>query len=382
VNGPRVLDIDLRDERSQLPADHDWILATLWWGDRVLGEVSLTSGREDWVRVRTGLLAEWRPVLDALAMVATDGRQPQVTPTDVTVVVTRTRPGDLSACLEALDRLEPAPAEVIVVDSGPTTPAVTEVVEGRDVRVVHEPTHGVSAARNAGWRAARTGVVAFTDDDARPHRSWVGALANGFTDDAVLCVTGLVLAAELVTPAQRLQEAGARRARDFTPRLFSSPTPGADTSRFGVGVNAAFRRDALERIGGFDLRLGAGRNPRGAEDLDAFLRVMSAGEVLAYRPDAVVRYVHPRDLPGFLRRCADDGAAYAGLLHKYRLEGGMAARQSRRERMRWHRDRHLRGLLGAARRRDPRPIAQLVAEVAGSRRGATAFASGRAGEPA
>ncbi len=379
MNAPLVLDIDLRSERSPLPADDDWIVATLWWGDRVLGEVSLTPGRGDWAQVRAGLLFEWRPVLDALALVPAHGRQRLVSPTEVTVVVTRTRPGQLSACLDALDRLDPAPAEVIVVHGDQASAALAEAVGARDVRVVHEPTGTVTAAWNAGWRAARTPVVAFTDDDARPHRNWVGALADGFTDDAVLCVTGLVLAAELVTPAQRLFEASARVRRNFSPRLFRSPAPGADTSRLGVGVNAAFRRDALERIGGFDVCLGAGRATKGAEDLDAFLRVMSLGGVLAHRPDAVVRYVHPRDLPSLLQRYSANGTAYSALLCKHRLSGGAAAVEARGERLRWHRDRHLRGMLGAVRRRDPRRIVELVAELTGSSRGAAALAAERAG---
>jgi cellulose synthase/poly-beta-1,6-N-acetylglucosamine synthase-like glycosyltransferase len=379
VNGPRVLDVDLRDEASPVPAAFDDVVALLWWGHRVLGEVTLTSECGDWAHVRAGLLSEWRPVLDALALVPVHSGEPHVRSADVTVVVTRTRPGDLAACLEVLARLDPAPAEVIVVDSDPTTRVASEAVGGRDVRVVRAPTGGVSAARNAGWRAARTPVVAFTDDDARPHRNWVGALADGFGDAAVVCVTGLVLAAELVTPAQRLFEASARVRRDFSPRLFASPAPGADTSRLGVGVNAAFRRDALERIGGFDVCLGAGSATKGAEDLDAFLRVMSLGGVLAYRPDAVVRHIHPRDLPSLLQRYSANGTAYSALLRKHRLSGGAAVVAARDERLRWHRDRHLRGLLGAVRRRDPRRVIELIAELTGSSRGAAALATEQAG---
>jgi cellulose synthase/poly-beta-1,6-N-acetylglucosamine synthase-like glycosyltransferase len=146
-----------------------------------------------------------------------------------------------------------------------------------------------------------------------------------------------------------------------------------------VGVNAAFRRDVLERIGGFDLGLGAGRPARGGEDLDAFLRVMSGGGVLAYRPHAVVRYVYPRDLPSLLRRYSANGTAYSALLRKYGLRDRTAALEARRERMRWHRARHLRGVLGAVRRRDLRRLVELVAEMAGSSSGAAALAAEQVG---
>ena len=44
-------------------------------------------------------------------------------------------------------------------------------------RVLRLEAPGASRARNAGWRAARHSLVAFTDDDCRPQPGWLDALA-------------------------------------------------------------------------------------------------------------------------------------------------------------------------------------------------------------
>jgi GT2 family glycosyltransferase len=61
-----------------------------------------------------------------------------------------------------------------------------------------------------------------------------------------------------------------------------------DPAALGHGANMVFRREALQSIGGFDERLGAGTSLRSAEDVDAFFRVLEAGWKLVYEPDACV----------------------------------------------------------------------------------------------
>ncbi|PRC62799.1 glycosyl transferase family 2, partial [Mycobacterium sp. ITM-2017-0098] len=66
-----------------------------------------------------------------------------------------------------------------------------------------EPRPGLSRARNTGLSAATGEVVAFTDDDVVVDRHWLSAIARGFSrGPAVSCVSGIVAAAELRTPAQ------------------------------------------------------------------------------------------------------------------------------------------------------------------------------------
>ncbi len=374
MSPPLLVDVDLRRPDGLPPAGDRWVHALLWWGDRVLGEERFTVGDRPWAEVRAELLAPRAATVAALDAVTAAGAARPVPASDVTVVVcTRDRPRYLEACLEALARLDPQPAEVVVVDNAPTDERTREVAERFGVRRLVDPRPGLSHARNTGWTAARTPVVAYTDDDARPHRHWVGGLCRALADPRIECVTGLVVAAEAMTPAQRLFESNGGMRKGLQARLFTAADVGLQGWRLGVGANMAFRRDALVRIGGFDGRLGPGRPTRGGDDLDAFVRVLASGGVAAYQPDAVVRHVHRRDLLGLARQYQDNGTGYAALLHKGVLEPSPGVPDARRELARWRRGRHGWSLLQAVRRRQAGQVFEIVSELVGSRRGAAAF---------
>jgi hypothetical protein len=93
----------------------------------------------------------------------------------------------------------------------------------------------------------------------------------------------------------------------------------------GSGNNMAFRTDALRRLGGFDEALGAGTPARGAEDLDAFRRVVLDGQVLVYTPDAVVRHHHRETYAGLRRQLFGYGVGMAASLTKVLLQGDRAS---------------------------------------------------------
>jgi hypothetical protein len=103
--------------------------------------------------------------------------------------------------------------------------------------------------------------------------------------------------------------------------------------------------------------------------------MLSSGYVAAYQPDAVVRHIHRRDLPGLVNQYRDNGAGYAALLHKHVVEDHGLQCAARAEQRRWRRRRHVRSLLGAVRRRDVAAITELAAEIEGSTRGPRAFES-------
>jgi hypothetical protein len=60
----------------------------------------------------------------------------------------------------------------------------------------------------------------------------------------------------------------------------------------------AFRTEALRELGGFDEALGAGSPTQGSEDTKAFTELLLAGATTVYRPTALTRHVHRRDLEG------------------------------------------------------------------------------------
>ncbi|WP_063775211.1 glycosyltransferase family 2 protein [Streptacidiphilus anmyonensis] len=226
-------------------------------------------------------------------------------PTVSVVVATHNRPQSLRRCLDSLLRTRYPGLEVLVVDNAPATDEARRLVltgYPPQVRYLREPVPGLARAHNRGLVAAHGAVVAFTDDDTMVDPRWPSALAEAFaTDRSVGCVTGLILPAELETPAQAALEAHGGYAKGFALRRWSmrERPPGEPLfpfagGRFGSGANMAFRASLLRRLGGFDPATGTGTPARGGDDLLAFFRVLTSGASLVYQPDAIVWHHHHR----------------------------------------------------------------------------------------
>jgi O-antigen biosynthesis protein len=243
------------------------------------------------------------------------------------VVATRDRSASLSRCLDSLLVLDHPDYEVMVVDNAPTTSSTQRLIAARyprEVRYVLEARPGLAAAHNRGVAEARGGIVAFTDDDVIADRRWLVELATAFEWAADIgCVTGMICAAELETPAQVWSEARWGFGKGSTPRVFrmsdrrrlGSLFPFA-AGRFGSGANMAFRTEVLRELGGFDPALGTGTPSRGGDDLAAFFGVVDAGYALAYAPGAIVHHWHRRDYVSLRRQAYGYGAGLTAYLTK------------------------------------------------------------------
>ncbi len=217
------------------------------------------------------------------------------------VVCTRDRPEQLERCLASLDGAAGV-AEVVVVDNGSQGEATRLVVARHPgVRCLVEPRPGLSLARNTGLAAARQPIIAFTDDDVVVHADWAPRLLAAFSAPEVMCVTGLVLPTALETEAQLVFERelggfgqGLQRM-DYDAAFFRRMQRfGAPVWRIGAGANMALRRRAVELVGGFDPRLGAGAAGC-SEDSELWYRLLAAGTTCRYEPAAVVFHEHRRE---------------------------------------------------------------------------------------
>lgn len=227
-----------------------------------------------------------------------------VTPVSV-VIATRDRPDQLDRCLNTVLALDYPCLEVIVVDNASSSSATLELLRRRypSVRYVRENVPGLAVAHNRALAEVGHPIVAFTDDDVRVDPGWVGALVEAFaSSEDVGCVTGLILPAELETPAQAWIDRHGRFCKGFERRVFnlnaarpSDPMFPYAAGTFGSGANMAFRTDVLRELGGFDPALGAGSLARGGDDLAAFVDVLTAGYSLVYEPAALVHHSHQRD---------------------------------------------------------------------------------------
>src|SRR5439155_1496498 len=274
-----------------------------------------------------------------------ESSEPDLSPISA-IVCTRNRPESLEGCLAALAVQHHPRYEVIVVDNAPDDDRTRAVWERLGVRYVVEPRPGLDWARNRGVAEARSPLVAFTDDDARPDPAWLAALAAGFVSDEVGAVTGLVAPAELETRAQVLfEDIYGGMGKGFMLKIFSSRGR-ALTFRpeiYGVGCNMAFRRTALEEIGGFDPALDTGTPTGGGGELDVFQRLVEHGGAIIYRPDAIVRHAHRRMMPALRRQLYDNGRGYCAVLCSALLRArGLDRLRVTRALWRWFTRWHLR----------------------------------------
>ena len=155
----------------------------------------------------------------------------------------------------ALDPLL-ARVKVVVVDD---RPAGDDLDLPGEVRVIRSWGRGPAAARNAGWRATDAEWIAFLDDDVLPPQDWVEQLER----DLAACgadVGATQGGIHVPLPADR------------RPTDWERSTAGLETAVWAT-ADMAYRRAALEQVGGFDERF-----PRAyREDADLGLRVTSAG---------------------------------------------------------------------------------------------------------
>jgi glycosyltransferase involved in cell wall biosynthesis len=370
-----VREYDLADHRADptVPTRPTWVLVRD--GPHVLGELRF-DGRPSADQSLFELAH--RHLSSAIAAHRLTTTSPaRGDPADVSIIVcTRNHSDQLVDCLDALCRLDPAPGQILVVDNAPTDGATRLVVEaaqiastqlsGVPVDYVLEPTPGLNHARNTGWRRAQGDVVIYIDDDARADRYLVAAVCRSFFDETVGAVTGLVLAYELATPAQVEFERTGGMRKGFQSHVFTPGSVGIQAYRLGVGTNMAFRRTALESIGGFDPAIDVGTASRGGGDLEGLWRVLEAGNDIVYEPDALVRHIHRRTWPELVQQYRDFGTAYSTFLRRRRAEKYRSS--ALKELLRWHVRRHIRGPIGALRRRDPVLFRLLLAEASGSHR--------------
>jgi cellulose synthase/poly-beta-1,6-N-acetylglucosamine synthase-like glycosyltransferase len=246
--------------------------------------------------------------------------QPTLTRPSISVVVcTRDRPHMLAKCLEALRQLDYSAYEVIVVDNAPSTDETAQLTTRFNVRYIREMRPGLDWARNRGIAAAQNEIIAFTDDDACPDPQWLGAIAEGFSEQEVMAVTGLIVPAELATEAQMVFEFGyGGMSHGFRRRVIRRSVL-TDyellwASAFGTGANMAFRREVFDAIGQFDVALDVGTASGGGGDIELLHRLVMRGHTLVYEPAALVWHSHRQDMSSLRRQLFNHGRGFGSYL--------------------------------------------------------------------
>ena len=192
----------------------------------------------------------------------------------VTVVIPAFDAGaTIGRTLEALARQDLTEEfETIVVDDG-SRDGTVEAVERAPlpVRLLRQDNRGPAAARNAGGTAARSPVLAFTDADCFPAPGW---LREGL---------GAIAQTDLVQGAVRPDPGATRHPLDRTLWVVRE-------SGLYETANLFVRRDAFERVGGFEDWLPAAVGKPVAEDVWLGWRLRRAGARTCFSPAAMVEH--------------------------------------------------------------------------------------------
>src|SRR5258706_1166971 len=205
------------------------------------------------------------------------------------VMSTRNRGQALPRSLAALAASRTTlPWELVVVDNGSTDDTGRVLDEFRagarfELRIIEQRRAGLSRARNAGLEAARGEIVCFTDDDCYVQPDFLDAMSGVFDEQELGYVGGRVVLFDPADAPITIQPSESRR--DLPPRSYIA----VGTIH---GANFAFRRTVLERVGGFDVRLGAGTSIPSGEDVDMLSRASAAGFAGAYDPRPTVLHHH------------------------------------------------------------------------------------------
>jgi glycosyltransferase involved in cell wall biosynthesis len=191
------------------------------------------------------------------------------------------------------------PFEILVVDNAPSDGRTLAVARSvGHVRYVREPRPGLDFARNCATAEAHGEILAFVDDDVVVDRGWLCGLRRALSENPdAAAITGPVLPYELETTAQILFEARGGFGRVFRAERFGSDCKlirnyPCNAGLFGSGCNMAFRRDVLQKIGGFDEALDTGAPLPGGGDLDILHRILRGGYVLVREPQFLIRHEH------------------------------------------------------------------------------------------
>jgi GT2 family glycosyltransferase len=264
------------------------------------------------------------------------------------ILCSRNRASSLSRCLDSIpvDDMSRHRAELILVDSASTDRTGRLMEEYRrkvpfPVRVIRADRAGLGYARRLAVESAEGDILVFTDDDCYLGEKYIERALDAFSRDRFQFCGGRILLYD---------ESDAPIGCSTGDRLEIIP-PGSFIPAGRIqGANMIFRREAIERIGSFDGRIGAG-TPFRFEDVDLAARASFAGFTGAYVPELVVYHHHGRKPGAGLRslRRANDRARGAYYLKMILVGNRVYVRRWIRSLLRTRRvGRSLREVAGGA----------------------------------
>jgi GT2 family glycosyltransferase len=220
------------------------------------------------------------------------------------VIATYNGARTLQSCLDSLGKLNYPNYEVILVDDGSTDRVPEIAKQFSSVRYIRQENQGLSAARNAGIRAATGEIVAFTDDDCRADEDWLYYLASDLLRSDFAGIGGhnflppedsCVAAAVVVSPGGPAHVMLTDREAEHIP-----------------GCNMAFYKWVLEQVGMFDPIFR-----KAGDDVDICWRMQDSDLKIGFSAAGFVWHYRRSTVKAYLKQQAGYGEAEALLAGKH-----------------------------------------------------------------
>lgn len=194
--------------------------------------------------------------------------------------------------------------EVVVVDDG-SVDATGQVAAAAGARVLRAGGDGPARARNLGVAGSSAPIVVFVDADCAPRPGFVAAITAPLHDDpAVGGAKGAYESEQRALTARFVQQEYEERYRRMARRA---------SIDFIDTYAAAYRRELLARVGGFDERY---RRPS-TEDQELSFRVAATGARLVFVPSARVGHLHADSPWAYARKKAKIGYFKVATLRRH-----------------------------------------------------------------
>ena len=209
-------------------------------------------------------------------------------------VITLNCVSTIQKCLQALVELQyPKDRfEIVIVDGG-STDGTTEVLQRFPVRIVVDARRNRGVARNTAVDNCRGQIIAFTDADCTPLKSWLSDHVSAHSDPRILVVAGAVLqGGDFGLPATIYHQ---------TYFATQSPTTSRRKTWEIASANASFKTTTFKLVGPFP------ELDRGEESLLSW-RVLQAGFDVVFDPSPRVVHLHMQmSYRSLFKRSRDEG---------------------------------------------------------------------------
>lgn len=222
---------------------------------------------------------------------------------------------------------------------------------------------------------AKGDIVAYIDDDVVVPSGWLRRILAPFSDERVMCVSGLVLPLELETDSQEMFEKYGGLGRGYAPRVFGeeffNTKHSVQSWTLGGTANVAIRKSVIRQSGMFDETLGPGYPTGVGEDIYMFYRILKFGHLCYYEPAAYVWHKHRNSMKALRKQLYSYHKGQVSYQLRCLVSDGdmRVLRQLFYDLPWWYAKRIYRILRG----REKYPMGLVLIEMAGLAMGASAF---------